>query len=478
MNFYQNPILGGDFPDPSVLRVGDDYYLTHSSFSYAPGLLIWHSRDLIHWQPRSHALPWFDGDVWAPDLIHHEGTFFIYYKSSPGNRVVWARQIDGPWSAPVALDAPGIDPGHVVAPDGKRYLHVSDGLIVPLSDDGLKVTGPARKVFEPWPIPNDWAIEGICLEGPKFTFRNGWYYLNVAQGGTAGPATSHMVISARSRFPWGPWEYSPHNPIIHTSSRAERWWSRGHGTLVDTASGSWWMMYHAYENGFYSLGRQTLLEPVEWTADDWFRVPPGSDPDRLLPLPIDSGEAAPLSLNDDFSGPELAWPWRFLGEHNRQRYRFENNALVLRGSGATLQETAPLACIPMHRSYEASIDIELPDDDTEAGFLLFYNHDCRTGLGLRAGGVRQILRTWTQELSEPGVGRRSTIRIHNRDQEAWFYLLDGEGRQIGRPTVVDVSGFHHNVFGGFVSLRLALYAVGAGEVRFRNFRYRELAPCT
>ncbi len=473
-HFYRNPILGGDFPDPSVLRVEEDYYLTHSSFSYAPGLLIWHSRDLIHWSPRCHALTAFDGDVWAPELIRHEGIYFIYYRSSPGNRVIWAPGIDGPWSAPIALDVPGIDPGHVVAPDGKRYLHVSDGLMVPLSDDGLKVTGPAQKVFEPWPIPNDWAIEGICLEGPKFTFRKGWYYLTVAQGGTAGPATSHMVISARSRFPWGPWEYSPYNPVIHTSNRAERWWSRGHGTLVDTPSGSWWIIYHAYEKGFHTLGRQTLLEPIEWTEDDWFRVPPGTDPDGPLPLPFAPAVAEPPCLDDDFTGPELAWPWRFLGEHKSERYRFEDQALVLRGCGASLEETVPLACIPMHHAYDASIEVELPDDGTEAGFLLFYSHDCRIGLGASAGRIRQILRNWPQDIACPEVGRHLKFRVVNREQEAWFYLLNSAGEEIARPMVIEVSGFHHNVFGGFVSLRLAIYAMGSGEVRFRHFRYRAI----
>jgi len=118
---YINPILGGDFPDPSVVRVGGDYYLTHSSFNYAPGLLVWHSGDLVNWEPVGHALSEHDGDIWAPDICHHDGTFIIYYPTSGTNHAVTATDPAGPWTKPVDLGVGGIDPGHVVAPDGTRF---------------------------------------------------------------------------------------------------------------------------------------------------------------------------------------------------------------------------------------------------------------------------------------------------------------------------------------------------------------------
>jgi xylan 1,4-beta-xylosidase len=252
--YYLNPILGGDYPDPSVLRVGDDYYMVHSSFNYAPGLLIWHSRDLVNWQPLTYALAQYDGDVWAPELIQHNGTFHIYYKTSGGNHVVTSTRIEGTWSEPVNLKLGYIDPGHLATPDGRRFLYLSDGRMTELAPDGLSTKGELQRVYDGWPIPEEWRIEGICLEGPKMLAKDGFYYMITAEGGTAGPATSHMVIVARSRDPYGPWENCPQNPILRTQSRTERWWSLGHATILDTPHGDWWMMLHAYENGYYTLG--------------------------------------------------------------------------------------------------------------------------------------------------------------------------------------------------------------------------------
>jgi xylan 1,4-beta-xylosidase len=211
-----NPILAGDYADPSIVKVGDDFYMTHSSFRYAPGLLIWKSRDLVHWTPVTRALTEYFGDIWAPDIVHHKGKFYIYSKSTRGNFVIHAPSIEGPWSKPVLLNVGEIDPGHVVGPDGKRYLHYSKGTAVGLADDGLSVTGELKKVYDGWPFPESWRTEGFCLESPKLFFKDGYYHLISAQGGTAGASTSHMVVQARSRTPLGPWDNSPCNPVIRT----------------------------------------------------------------------------------------------------------------------------------------------------------------------------------------------------------------------------------------------------------------------
>ena len=145
------------------------------------------------------------------------------------------------------------------------------------TDCGLRRRRSAthRVLKAPWPVPPDTRMECVCMEAPKLMEHNGYFYLNVAEGGTGGPATSHMVVSARSRHAEGPWEFSPYNPIARTVSRDERWLSVGHGRLVDTPDGKWFMTVHAYENGYRALGRQLLLLPIEWTADGWFRVPHG-----------------------------------------------------------------------------------------------------------------------------------------------------------------------------------------------------------
>lgn len=122
--------MGGDYPDPSVLRVGEDYYMTHSLFKYGPGLLIWHSRDLINWESVCNALSGYGGDIWAPDFIKYEDTYYIYYPADGTNWVVTAPSPEGPWSDPVDLEVGHIDPGHCVGPEGNRYLHLSGGNLI------------------------------------------------------------------------------------------------------------------------------------------------------------------------------------------------------------------------------------------------------------------------------------------------------------------------------------------------------------
>ena len=183
---YPKVIIPGDYPDPSIIRDGKDYYMTHSPFYYAPGFLIWHSRDLINWEPVCRALPDWDGSAMAPDLVKYKGRFYIYYPAAGTNWVIWSDDIKGPWSKPVDLKISGIDPGHIADVDGNRYLYVNEGEVVRLSDDGLSVTGEKKKVYDGWEYPKGWDTECMCLESPKLNYKDGYYYMTSAQGGTAG----------------------------------------------------------------------------------------------------------------------------------------------------------------------------------------------------------------------------------------------------------------------------------------------------
>ena len=144
----------------------------------------------------------------------------------------------------------------------------------------------------------------------KLLRRGDYFYMITAIGGTAGPPTGHMVIAARSKSINGPWEDCPHNPIVRTASGAEKWWSRGHATLVEgPTDGDWWMVYHRYENAYWSLGRQTLLDPIEWTDGGWFRAK-GGDLSQPITKPR-GGEAVPhgMALSDDFSTDKFGIHW-------------------------------------------------------------------------------------------------------------------------------------------------------------------------
>ncbi len=480
---YLNPVLAGDRPDPTVLKDGEDYYMTHSSFRSYPGLLVWHSKDLVNWEPVGPALRKNIGDIWAPDLVKHRGRYYLYFPAlkdgRTSNYVVWAERIQGPWSEPIDLKVGQIDPGHAVGPDGRRYLFLSGGHLVPLADDGLSIAGALKKIYDGWQYPADWIVTGFALEGPKIARRGDYYHMLNAQGGTAGPPTSHMVVSARAGSPDGPWENSPHNPIVRTWSRDEKWWSKGHATLVEGPDGKDWLVYHAYENGFYTLGRQTLLEPVVWTDDGWFKAA-GYDVARPIPKP--AGGAAVvhgLPFSDDFSTDKIGVQWAFhdpAGDYST-RYRLENNSLVLQGQGQSPADCSPLTFLAGDQAYQMEVEIEIADG-ARAGLILFYNEKLYAGLGFdrehffrhRYGTDKTQLRP--KNAAQPGT--RLWLRLVNdRHVVSLFHSADGH-RWSRYGEGMEVSGYHHNVAGGFVSLRPALYAAGRGEVRFRNFRYQAL----
>ena len=417
-------IFPGDYPDPTILRDGNDFYMTHSSFKYFPALLIWHSTDLLHWQPVARAVEDGDYSIFAPDLCKVDGKYYIYYPTSNGeNYVVTADRIEGPWSAPVKLAVGGIDPGHVVAEDGQRYLYTNNGFVTPLTPDGLASAGRPQKVYDGWEFPAEWETEGMWLESPKLLKRGDWYYLVSAEGGTAGPPTSHMVVVARSKSALGPWENSPHNPLVHTYSADEAWWSKGHGTLIDDADGNWYIVYHAYRNGFHTLGRSTIIESVEWTKDGW---PVLTEPDGAQW--VNDGMQDDYDYLRDFDNPLMRAKWQpgFAG-------------------GTLWTLTAP------DTSYEITARFSVPEDGT-AGLFLFYNESAKVGLGggdpeyaIRIRNERNVVSTWKQ------VG-----------DEDWELIEEG----------IDVSGYHHNNYQGFFALRPA-YLLGGGA-ELLDFQYKAL----
>jgi xylan 1,4-beta-xylosidase len=467
---YRNPILGGDHPDASPIRVGNDFYLTHSSFDYAPGLLIWHSRDLVNWRPVAAALRRYYGTVWAPYLCQYQDHFYIYFPADGSLRVVHADDPKGPWSEPIDLGINAIDPAHI-AENGRRFLYMAGGQMAELAADGLSVLTPPKKVLDPWPIPATTRMECTCLEGPKLLEHNGYFYLNVAEGGTAGPATSHAVISARSRHADGPWEFSPYNPIVHTRTRDERWLSLGHGRLVDTPEGKWYMTVHSYENGYRTLGRQLLLLPIEWTRDGWFRVPAGITAEGAIPMPIaGASQHPPLDPSDDFTAPELGLQWGFWHEFDSSRFTTGNGALTLKARGKSLADTSPLTTPLGGHSYTVEIDIEA-DPGCEAGLLLFYNPDHATGILLSEDGIGvRLANNYIPSRYEKGAAR-ATFRIVNDRQEIdFYYRLPGQPWRKTQESA-EISGMDHNVLGGFLDVRPAVYAVGQGKATFRAFRY-------
>ncbi|MFZ5746963.1 MAG: family 43 glycosylhydrolase [Pseudomonadota bacterium] len=477
---FLNPLMAGDHPDPSILKDGKDYYMTFSTFDSYPGLVLWHSRDLVNWTPVTATLTKNIGSVWAPELTKHNGRYFLYIpvKAEPNSIfVIWADDIAGPWSEPIDLRLhQHIDPGHAVAEDGGRWLFLSGGDRIRLADDGLSTIGAVEHVYDPWHYPDDWDVEGFSPEGPKITRHGDYFYLITAVGGTAGPPTGHMVIAARSKSLHGPWEDCPANPLVRTTDLAEKWWSRGHATLVEGPDGDWWTVYHGYENGFWTLGRQTLLDRVEWTADGWFRMT-GGDLSQPLPKPR-GGTALPHGqrLSDDFSTLALGTRWNFFKPRpdERERLRVADQVLHFAAAGTAPSSSSPLLLVAGDLGYQFECAIDI-DDGGVAGMLLFYDEKLYCGLGFDKD--RFVTHQYGIERGRPANphGRRMRMRVTNDRHVVRFHTSGDDGKSWHRfDRGMEVSGYHHNVRGGFLMLRPGIYSAGSGTARFRDFRFRAL----
>lgn len=459
---FPKALLRGDYPDPSILRDGKDFYMTHSPFFYSPGFLIWHSRDMMNWEPLCRALPDCKGSAMAPDLIKHDGRFYLYFPSGGTNWVSWADSITGPWSEPIDLKVKGIDPGHVVDRDGNRYLFFNEGEVIRLTNDGLATVGEKQKVYDGWAFPDSWETEGMYLESPKFTYHNGYYYLTSAQGGTAGPSTSHMAVSARARDIMGPWENSPYNPIVHTYDSDDEWWSKGHGTLVDDVNGDWWIVYHAYHNDFHTLGRATLIEPIEWTDDGWFKAVQT----RVIPTPPSHS----ISLSDDFTTQHLGLQWTFWKEYGLDNIHTGDSLLIVPGKGLSPGMGRLMLITPEHREYEVSVELTV-NGKNNAGMLLFYDENVFAG-AISDGHEFMIYsdaETVTNVKNE--LGNNFRLKLHNDNNSLSIYVSsDGA---VWQPLAqdIDVSSFHHNNHNGFYALRPALVSLNGDNAMFSKFRY-------
>lgn len=276
---YHNPIRRGMFPDPSIVRVGEDYYMVNSSFIFFPCIPISHSKDLIHWEIIGHAVTepeWASLDeleggrgYWAPDISYDNGKFYItatYRLNDTGN--VYRKQIvvssekpEGPYSKPALIDEDGIDPS-IFHEDGRHYMLLNRGArILELNADCTKQISEAELLY--------YGDQKRAPEGPHLLKKDGYYYLFLAEGGTGA---GHRISVARSKTLMGNYEPCPYNPIMRQMDEGAAIQRCGHGKPVCTQNGEWYMVYlcgRMIGDGYSMLGRETALDPISWTADGW-----------------------------------------------------------------------------------------------------------------------------------------------------------------------------------------------------------------
>jgi xylan 1,4-beta-xylosidase len=356
---FENPVLRGMHPDPTVCRVGRDFYLACSSFEYFPGVPIYHSRDLVEWHPIGHALTRSSqldltgtpssGGIYAPTLRYHDGTFFLVTTHvGRGHFLVTAPDPRGPWSDPCRLDADGIDPSLAFL-DGRVYYTRNGRGSDPdhpfvyqseLESDStcLRVARRPRVVWR--------GTGGIWPEAPHLYQRGDWYYLLTAEGGTS---YGHSVVIARSRRPYGPFEASPHGPLLtHRDRPRHPIQATGHADLVDLEDGSTWAVLLGVRptgGRHHHLGRETFLAPVRWEADAWPRM--GLLELRMEGPPLRRRRRTVPPRRTEFRPPRIPPEWAFVRNPSPRSWSLSERPGFLRlwGTAATLSDVASPALV-------------------------------------------------------------------------------------------------------------------------------------
>ena len=342
---YQNPVIRGFCPDPSICRVGEDYYLVTSSFEYFPGIPVFHSRDLVNWKQvgncvqDAEAFPLLEvkdsGGVWAPTIRYEEGLFYVTATLSMyGNFIVTASDPAGEWSTPVWVEAGGIDPS-IYFENGHAYYCTNQSLHPGQEEITLeeidvrtgKCIGETRTIWS--------GIGGGFLEAPHIYRIGERYYLFVAEGGTN---FNHMITAAGSDSLFGPYESCPDNPILtnaHDTSKEVQ--CAGHGDLFQDHRGNWWIVHlgiRLSRRTMSHLGRETFLTPVVW-ENGWPKVENNRKAALCCDGPIWEPQREALPWKADFTKQKWEPEWIFLRRPEKASYERGNGVLRLHPSRTT-----------------------------------------------------------------------------------------------------------------------------------------------
>jgi xylan 1,4-beta-xylosidase len=411
---YLNPILSGFYPDPSICRAGEDYYLINSTFAYFPGIPIFHSKDLVNWIQLGHVIHrpdqlTYDGigvseGIFAPAITHHDGTFYVICTQvgREGNFVVTAKDPAGPWSGAVQLHFEGIDPSIFFDDDGRAWI-VNNGApegrplynghraiwIQEFDPKEMRMVGP-RKVLVNGGI--DLSKKPIWIEGPHLFKRDSWYYLSCAEGGT-GPQHSQVVLRSKNvDGPYIPWS---ENPILtQRDLNAEAPGAvtcTGHADFVVGPDNKWWAVFlgvRPYEGRYSPMGRETFLLPVSWTDDGWPTILP---PGKRVPLAgkppaevtIKRSPEIPLNgtftWRDDFDNELLSPLWIMLREPQETWWELapSDGRLLLTPRKEKLSgrgNPSYLGRRVQHNRFTSSLVVEPPQESgVSAGLAVFQN---------------------------------------------------------------------------------------------------------
>ncbi len=515
-----NPVLPGFYPDPSICRVGDEYYLVHSTFAYFPGITVFSSKDLVHWKLIGYVIDRADQlnydsigvsrGIFAPAIRWHDGVFYVTctFVDGGGNFVCTARNPAGPWSKPVWLpQVNGIDPSLFFDDDGKAYLVYNS---IPPDDiplyqghrtirlrgfdiEGLRVLDDEKILVNGG---SDISKKPVWIEAPHIFKVNGAYFLIAAEGGTG---ENHSEVVFKGASPDGPFVPYKDNPILTQRdldpNRPDPITCTGHADVVETHGGKWWAVFLGCEpytsatEDFYNTGRETFLAPVIW-KDGWPTIlPHGKILPRRFPCPfssaVDTNRLAPggtFSYRDDFDAAILDLHWEFLRAPRQKWYSLTQKpgflALRLRPETCSgKMNPSFLGHRQQHARSSAMTIMEfVPGKENEkAGLLVFQNEShfyflCKSLEGgnpavqlfKSRGQAEDMELLASQTLNASEATGTLLLRIES-DGATYSFLYSPDGRE-WHPVKekVDATFLSTKVAGGFVGCMYALYATSLG----------------
>jgi xylan 1,4-beta-xylosidase len=526
MPSVRNPILPGFNPDPSILRVGKDYYIATSTFEWYPGVQIYHSTDLANWTLVTRPLsresqldmrgePDSCG-VWAPCLTYDSDRFWLVYTDvrrkagsfkDTHNYIINAPSIEGPWSDPIYTNSSGFDPSLFHDDDGRKWFinmltdHRSRpepfaGICLQEFDyDKSKLVGPRKNVYK--------GTDLRITEAPHMYKRNGWYYILTAEGGTG---YSHACTLARSRDIWGPYETHPDKHILTSKDTPFAALQKaGHGDIVETPDGKVYLVHLTGRPVGHLprcvLGRETAIQEAYWSDDDWLYIKNGPVPSLYVDLPASRDDTLYWSERRYTFEKGLPKDFQWLRTPKPDRlFSFRDDKLVLHGreSIGSWYEHSLVARRQEHFSYEAETVIDFsPEDERQfAGLTAYYNRYCFFYLAVTADsdGQRELLIMTSEQsyprsyLTEPFVdpvqipnkGKvKLALTIHGGQQLQFFYSLEGQdlvkvGPVFDASIMSDECGGQDSFTGAFVGVACSDVNGLEKEATFGYFIYRPI----
>jgi beta-xylosidase len=494
---YRNPVIGGDYPDPTIVRVGGDYWAATTTGGWAPHFALLRSRDLVNWAHVGYLFgqkpAWAKGDFWAPEMVADGGRILVYYTArrdeGPKKRgtlcvaVATATRPAGPYTdrGPLVCEIPeragvgSIDAFFLRDERGRPFLvWKADGndaepdvptsiFAQRLSEDGTRLLGKRREILR-----NTEAWERHVTEGSFILWRGGWFYHFYSGNACCGRECDYALGVARARSLFGRWEKYRKNPLVAAN---RDWQCPGHGSIVGTPDGRDFMLYHSYRKrrDTFGVGREALLDEITWGADGWPSINGGAGPSTSAPAPLGEGQRGGAEFFDDFDGaalgPEWQWPM-----NNPPAARVESGRggrlLLTPGANAGADEytAAVVARRATSGDYAATarVDIQGTDAEARAGLSAYGWRDGAVGVTL--GGGRLVV--WRREggaekrVAGADVPRSDALQLRMTAEggERYRFAFSTDGR-----VWTEVGGA---VEGGFIEgARVALTAAG-GAARF------------